>query len=99
MSIQDVKFTATEEERDAARRIATRYNTILKQVGHKPMDALSVQMDLIAAHANGCPLDFARLEGFNDFNLLHDVDGIGVHLDRDTGQLRDHFSPRSARKD
>jgi hypothetical protein len=53
-------------------------------------------MDLMATHANGCPLDFAKLAGFDDFNLVHDVSGIQRHIDRDTGTLGGCFLPRCA---
>ncbi len=56
-------------------------------------------MDLVACHANGCPLDFERLSDADDFNIAHDVFGIRRHLDRETGQLTDHFLPRYAAKE
>ena len=61
------------------------------------VDEMSTQMDLTAAHANGCPLDFAKLEKFDDFNLAHDIFGIARHIDRRTGRLSDFFVPRCAR--
>jgi hypothetical protein len=98
MSQHEVSFDCTNEERQAAKRIAERYNRLLISNGFKPLGEVDVIMDLIATHANGCPLDFARLERADDFNLMHDVDGIGAHLDRDTGELGDCFLPRFARK-
>jgi hypothetical protein len=62
-------------------------------------DAQEIKMDLEAVHGGVCPLDLDRLGSFDDFNLLHDVGGIARHLDRRTGELRDLFRPRSARKD
>ena len=58
---------------------------------------LTVTMDLVACHRNGCPLRLEELaEAATDANLLHDVLGIGRHIDRKTGQLRDCFLPRYA---
>jgi len=59
---------------------------------------LTMEMDLKACHANGCPLDFERLLNADDFNFTHDVCGIAAHMDRETGKLRDMFLPRFASK-
>jgi hypothetical protein len=96
---ETVTFDCTDEERDAALRIAQRGADLVKATTGRKVDILSMQMDLIATHANGNPLDFAKLEAFDDFNLLHDLGGIYQHLDRSTGKLRDFFSPRSSRND
>jgi len=60
--------------------------------------AMVVQMDLVATHANGCPLDFEALKAADDFNLVHDIVGIGRHLDRVSGKLTGGFRPRFARR-
>ena len=59
----------------------------------KPVDAVGLHMDLTAVHANGCPMDFARMLAADDFNFWHDLCGIQWHLDRKTGRLG-HFLPR-----
>jgi hypothetical protein len=64
---------------------------------HVPGDADDLEMDLLATHANGCPLDFEKLLAFNEFNFAHDVVGIQRHLDRDTGELLHCFVPRCAK--
>lgn len=97
-----VKFTATSEEREIVCRIGRRVAELYVERGEEiPPHAvvLRVQMDLIACHANGCPMDFARLGNADDFNLLHDVEGIARHLDRSTGKLTDMFLPRFAKKE
>jgi hypothetical protein len=88
-----VSFDATPNERKAIERCAER----AKALG---MDGsrLEIQMDLTAAHANGCPLDLEKLEGFDDFNFSHDLWGIRAHLDRRSGNLTRHFLPRSSRR-
>ena len=53
-------------------------------------------MDVLACHANGCPLDFERLLAADDFNFGHDLFGIWRHMDRTTGNLTNCFVPRFA---
>ena len=55
-------------------------------------------MDIVATHANGCPLDLAQLAIADDYTFMHDVQGIHRHIDRETGQLTDCFVPRTARR-
>lgn len=61
-------------------------------------ETLDLTMDLSATHANGCPIDWARLLEADDFNFAHDVRGIQSHIDRNTGQLTRSFLPRFAEK-
>ena len=90
-------FTATTKEIETVRKIVDRIQTI-PAIGKR--DRMDWTMDLLATHANGNPMDFDKLLGFDDFNFRHDIYGIHRHLDRATGQLRDCFSPRaSARVD
>jgi hypothetical protein len=60
------------------------------------IEEIERRMDLIACHLNGCPLDLAKLEAFDDLNLVHDICGIGRHIDRRTGKLQNFFQPRCA---
>ena len=53
-------------------------------------------MDIIAVHANGCPLKLSELLTAPRFDFTHDVFGIRRHLNRETGQLQDCFLPRYA---
>ncbi len=62
-----------------------------------PREALkrqNTEMDLMACHNNGCPLDLKRMLAADDFNFWHDVNGIARHLDHDSGELTDCFLPR-----
>jgi hypothetical protein len=52
------------------------------------------QMNVSAVHASGNPLRLQDLLDADDFNFAHDVFGIDRHLDRDTGELQNFFSPR-----
>lgn len=60
-------------------------------------ERLSANMDIVATHANGCPLDFARWVDADAFNFAHDLAGITKHLNRSTGRLTGHFRPRFAK--
>lgn len=51
-------------------------------------------MDFDAVHSNGNPMRFDLMLMADDANFLHDFCGIVRHLDRNTGKLRNGFSPR-----
>ena len=89
-----ISFTVTDAERGLARRIADRAVTMASQHNGIERKRIDYEMDIIACHANGCPLRLADLLIADDFNFSHDVFGIMRHLDRDTGQLKDCFVPR-----
>lgn len=55
---------------------------------------MDVEMDIVATHVNGCPLQLSKLMLADDFNFQHDVCGIHRHLDRSTGALMNFFYPR-----
>lgn len=55
---------------------------------------VSLFQDIVAAHVTS-PIDLDRLLSFEDFNFYHDLKGIRVNLDRNTGKLRNRFRPRS----
>lgn len=88
-----VSFDATPAEQKAAHRVAIRARGLYVQHGHDRA-LLEIEMDLLATHANGCHLDFERMESADDFNLMHDVGGIYRHIDRETGRLTGCFLPR-----
>jgi len=92
-----ISFHVSSVDRARIGRIARRGRAVLKEVG-VTRDRQAIEMDLSACHANGCPLDFKRLEDADDFNLAHDLLGIARHLDHCTGKLRRHFVPRCARR-
>ncbi|SEK36863.1 hypothetical protein SAMN04515666_101340 [Bosea lupini] len=92
-----VSFEIAPELRPFVDQILDR-TAALYASARQPFDRLHHEMNLCACHANGCPLDFTRMVGADDFNLAHDVFGIDRHLDRDTGRLTDHFLPRFAKR-
>lgn len=72
--------------------ITSRYCTRFPQA-----DFTDVEMDYTACHCNGNPLDLEAFFAADDFNFLHDACGIRDNLDRKTGRLMNHFSPRFSR--
>ncbi|MCO8028506.1 hypothetical protein NI454_00925 [Brevundimonas diminuta] len=88
-----VSFDVSPTDAALISQIVDRVEELSLAQGHS-LDRLSTTMDLTAVHANGCPLDLAKLAAADNFNLLHDVFGIARHLDRKTGKLRDCFDPR-----
>ena len=87
-------FTATPAEREIIERIAKRAVALYRKYGNTDVDELDIQMDLEACHCNGCPLRLADMEQADNFNFMHDVTGINVHLKHDTGKLERCFLPR-----
>ena len=96
-----VSFEVTAAESKLIKKIIDRVEKLWKENGHAPraFSRVDREMDLVACHANGNPLDLNRLLQADDFNLLHDVLGIARHLDRETGKLLDFFSPRYSRRE
>lgn len=94
-----VKFDATRKEIADVDAIVTRIvPKICAATGANADDlSLSTRMDLLAAHANGCPIDFGRMREADDFNILHDIVGIRNHLNRETGRIVGFFVPRFAK--
>lgn len=88
-----VSFTVSPEDAALISQIVDRVEEVAMADGHT-LDRRSTEMDLTAVHANGCPLDLAKLAGADNFNLVHDVFGIARNLDRRTGRLRNFFDPR-----
>jgi len=87
---KSISFTVSKEDAAIILEIARR---AWKISGNK-YDLLDAGMDITATHANGCPLKLAELLAADDFNFIHDVFGIRRHLNRETGELMDCFSPR-----
>ena len=93
----------TEDERDLIDAIVDRYRLWEREfVKADQLEMTTTQithltMDIAAAHTK-CPLDLKRLLGdFDDANFLHDVAGIRMYIDRNTGELKECFLPRCAK--
>lgn len=89
----DVSFRASDADNALIRKIATRAFKEAEEAGvsYRQTDAA---MDLVACHANGCPLDLKKLLAANAGDFGHDVFGIRRFLDRRTGKLTQCFDPR-----
>lgn len=91
MTVQFAKFT--DKESDLVVGIAER----AIQLGIYD-EMIDVEMDLSAVHAK-IPLRIEHLAHADDFNFIHDMQGIYQHLNRTTGELEDFFLPRFAQPD
>lgn len=89
----NISFDVTQDEHDLIVRIADRAQAIAKRLGHK-VSKLELVMDLSATHAGGCRLDLKGLLRAPEHELIHDVFGIGRHINRKTGKLENCFVPR-----
>lgn len=58
-------------------------------------DTMDAHMDIAATHVH-CPLRLQNLLDADRFNFVHDMVGIKLHLDRQTGKLTNFFLPRFA---
>lgn len=91
---ENVSFDITAAERDLIVRIVKRAAELDAKHSDGDLDQLSLEMDLAAAHANGCRLDLKRQLAADEFTFTHDVLGIRRHIDRNTGRIMDCFLPR-----
>lgn len=89
----EVSFDVQTKEAAIIYKIAKRASLLAGKHGidYKIMDA---DMDLTATHVNGNPLKLSELLSADNDNFGHDVFGIRRHLNRDTGELMNCFSPR-----
>ncbi|WP_156397337.1 MULTISPECIES: DUF6874 family protein [unclassified Sphingomonas] len=95
-------FDIDEADNAYVDQVIERYAAVyLKIFGSElPHDGrLSHRMDLVATHANGNPMDFAKLLAADDFTFAHDIGGIDRHIDRRTGKLLGHFLPRCSKRE
>lgn len=72
---------------------------IIDAIAHRACNFLAVdfqriEMDIVACHLNGNPLDLQRLLEADTFEFAHDILGIKNHINRNTGELENCFVPR-----
>lgn len=91
---KEVSFTVSRNDGRLISEIADRAWAVFKKNKIRGTDRMSLEMDVTAVHANGCPLRLFDLLEADDFNFAHDIFGIDRHLDRETGQLLNCFRPR-----
>lgn len=101
-----VSFSTSEHDRVLIRSIVARafrdreLRRVLDFIEEGEPDARqALTMDLTACHANGCPIDLAKLLDADDVTFGHDITGIQRHIDRRTGRLRRAFGPRTMMTD
>lgn len=90
-----INFSTTKDEAILIGKIVNRAAKIAFRYGMS-FDAMATDMDITAAHCNGCRLKLDELFGSDDANFAHDVFGITKHINRETGKLEDCFCPRFA---
>jgi uncharacterized protein DUF6874 len=88
-----IQFNATPAELRIIGRIV--YRAVSMEI-YKSHERTMCRRDLDAVHSNGCPLRLADLLAADRLAFAHDLSGIKVCIDRNTGKL-DMFRPRSAR--
>lgn len=87
----EINWEASAEDYDLIDQIVNRADRL-----GLVRDRTESTMDITAAHLNGCPLRLADMLAADDFNFIHDVGGIGRHIDTKTGKLQNCFLPRFA---
>ena len=92
-SVKGIQFTTTPAEDALIKQMIDRMYTL--PLTYHPA-RLQLTMDVTACHSNGCRLDLEGLLAADDRDFMHDVFGIRAHINRETGQLMDNFSPRYA---
>lgn len=81
-------------EKTLVRAIVDRADEMYRENG-PPRDKIQIEMDVHCVHTR-VGLRLEELLRADDFNFSHDIGGIERHLNRETGELEDHFLPRFA---
>jgi hypothetical protein len=90
-----VNFEVSREDLELIDAIVARVVEIPELLGEAT--SMQVRMDIVAVHANGCPLRLRELLKAPLFHFAHDIAGISRFLDRETGKIPDdRFTPRFA---
>lgn len=92
-----LNFASTPAELDLFLAIVKRAEQMCRERGAEAPDRLIALMDMTVAN-NSCPLRLLDLLQAEPADFAHDVFGIYRHIDRSTGELRDCFLPRFARR-
>lgn len=88
-----INFNTTLEETNLIHSIVKRAIEFNKKLSFQ-----TLFIDLTAVHKNDAPLNLEELLNFSDGNFMHDIYGITNYIDRNTGKLKDGFTPRSSLK-
>lgn len=95
---KQIDFDTTPKEEKLIRAILKRAIDDKYVDPKKDKAVLHLQMDITACHKNGCPLDLEKFLKAPKPDFGHDLCGIVKYLDRNTGELTDHFHPRCSAK-
>ena len=77
-------------------KITKRAFTLFQELGYG-VNPMTVSMDLEVVHGTiGLQLN-EMLEADNG-NFMHDITGIYSNIDRETGELKNYFSPRFSKR-
>ncbi len=90
-----INFTTTKEE-------DVLIDKIINRAIELEFDNVNYQdssMDLSAVHSNDVKIDFEKLLSADDFNFIHDFEGIRQNINRNTGKLNNCFLPRFTKRD
>lgn len=91
-----INWNTTEKEAGLIRKIAARAMKELNGNAYwSEYKKITCIMDVSACHLNGAPMDLQKLLEAEKSTFLHDITGIAGHIDRKTGRLKNHFSPRT----
>ena len=60
-------------------------------------DKSTVMMDLLVLYETGVEMRWEEFLNAPVFDFMHDINGINLHLNRDTYKLEDCFWPRYAK--
>lgn len=96
-TIADALANTSKKDMVVISKIAVRAVELARGMGVNSLEALDLSMDLIVANRSN-PMNLHRLFEADAPNFVHDVFGIRNHLDRNSGDLLDCFSPRFSKR-
>lgn len=91
-----ISFKVSKTDQRIIQQIADRATAMASNLETAAYPTVDAMMDITAVHANGCPLRLSELLAAEPFDFSHDVFGVRRHLNRETGQLENFFTPRFA---
>lgn len=94
--MSDINWNISKADHALVRQVARRAAKMAIDHGQREVDLMSIEMDLMATHLNGCHLDLRELLEASESDFGHDIYGISRHLNRNTGKLGNFFVPRYA---
>ncbi len=95
--VQYVIESTPREDISLINRIAVRTAELCKRYGLQAPSQMQMGLDIAMAHARR-PLNLHLFLRASDEDFAHDVLGISRHIDRDSGHLREGWTPRHVRQ-